>query len=43
MILNGNHVSSIFKVSGCMEMIGKIYEVGIIALMQKENNSGNQR
>ena len=27
----------------CMEMIGKIYEVGIIALMQKENNSGNQR
>lgn len=27
----------------CMEMIGKIYEVGIITLMRKENYNGNQR
>lgn len=27
----------------CMEMIGKIYEVGIVTLMQKENHNGNQR
>lgn len=27
----------------CMEMIGRIYEVGIITLMQKENHNGNQR
>lgn len=27
----------------CMEMIGKIYEVGIITLMRKENHNGDQR
>ena len=27
----------------CMEMIGKIYEAGIITLMQKEDYNANQR
>ena len=27
----------------CMEMIGRIYEVGIITLMRKENHNGDQR
>ena len=25
----------------CMELIGKIYEKGIVALMQKEDENGN--
>lgn len=40
LVLSNNNRETIIK---CMEMIGKIYEVGIITLMKKEDHNGDQR
>ena len=40
LVLSDNQRETIIQ---CMEMIGRIYEVGIITLMRKENHNGDQR